>query len=82
MIRHNWTDTNIMMFPLVEHVLQVHYDHPYENMVPYTLAKNLQKKYNKRSQFDGLNAFASLHNANVLVDFYKMNTIIRQPTSL
>ena len=25
MIRHNWTDTNIMMFLLVEHVLQVHY---------------------------------------------------------
>ena len=54
--------------------------HPYKNMVPYTLQKICKRNITNVS-FDGLNAYASLHNANVLVDFYKMNTMILSPSN-
>lgn len=52
----------------------------YKNMVPYTLQK-LCKRNITNISFDGINAYASIHNANVLVDFFKMNTLILSPSN-
>ena len=49
-------------------------------MVPYTLQKICKRNITNIS-FDGLNAYASIHNANVLVDFFKMNTLILSPSN-
>ena len=54
--------------------------HLYKNMVPYTLQKICKRDITNIS-FDGINAYASLHNANVLVDFYKIKTLILAPSN-
>ncbi len=52
----------------------------YKNLVPYTLQKICKRNITNIS-FDGINAYASLHNANVLVDYYKMKTLVLSPSN-